>query len=429
MKKLIIVFLVLSQASGAFGSQLACRDLFASSVLDSANVNPQGDSSSLRAQLDQYQILSFKKPDGFFSRAKQNLGGQPPAPIEFNLLRFREKIEFYKSILSNSKNTTQTFSDLTPKNLEESLALMEAKNQLDPSADGVGLINKWLASASYKNVETMQKLLEFKNGESPAALYSQVARIYLLVHSDPRSFKDIFNLNMNPEAEKMIAKRAMISFLTKSYEDAFEELGISRASGVKSILRNTRERFPNAANYGFNLALGAAEVAVIGMPIFANLREISVLKDPIANVTDQQRLQIIQKDFSGLDLLLQKRLMRAAKAEIIWTRFLRVLGMAGMVYMVYVIQEKVRHDFFSTSNKVDREKLEDEAFEIYMASQVVNHMPKPDADDIIDVKADIKSRSDGDLERQVQQSSRLVGQAKQMTSTLNREANQSESEN
>ncbi len=413
MKKLIILFLVCSQASGAFGSQLACRDLFLNShIIDSASLNPYASANDLRSQLDQYQTLSFKKQGGFFSRLKQKFGGSPPADYQFNLLRFRTKVDHYAQVLSNPSRTGELFEDVVPKTLEDSLALMEAKSHLDPNAMGIDTVTKWLASATQKDVKRMAKLLEFKNGQSPAALYTQVAKIYLLVHSEPSRYSDILKMDLDARAARMIANRAMISFLTNNYKAAIEDLGIKNPTGAKAYLRKVRERYPNASSYSLNIALGAAEITTFGMPIFTQIREINVLQNPISRITDGERLQIIRGDFRGLDPQLQKRLVRIAKTEIVWKRFLQVLAIAGVAYLMYFVQDEIRHDWFSTLSAADRTKLEDAVLAIYLADLVVRHQPTPSQVDIDSQKEDIKDASDADLERTVHAGWHLVAEAR-----------------
>ncbi len=371
---------------------------------------------SLKSKLEEFDFIEFAKSNSILSKTWRAIKFESSDPENFDLKSFNQKIKEYRSLLDRSgADLSQVkIEDVVPKSLEEALALMEAQNQSTSHADRIDVVRKWLASASAANVKKMRALLEFKNDEQPAALYSRIAQLYLLVHAPRESFDYILNVPLDKKAEALIARRASIAFLTNTYEGALDELGIAKATGIKAVSRQAIEDHPNVANFGFNIALGAVEVHFFGLPIFATPRELNLLKAPIEKITEQQRIQIMKGDFKGLDPKLQQRLMRFAKSEVMWRRFLQIAGIVGLIWMMYYFQSLLRHHYSTTLSTSDRERLIDDAIKVFIASNEVNYGKAPSPQEISEQRINFKSEGDAFLEKYVHNAWFMIDEAKKM---------------
>ncbi len=417
MKNTLIMLLVFSLSCNAVAAPLMCHELF--TTLSSEQINPKMPSESLKTKLEEFDVLYFNKSGGIFSKVWRRIKGESADPERFDLKLFNQKIDFYLNLLADAKASNETIDsaklkEVTPKNLEEALALMEAKNQLTPDAAGVDVVRKWLATSSAGNIKKMRELLKLDNDARPAALYSKVAKLYLLAHAPRENLDYILNTTLSEKAVGLIARRAMLSFLTNTYSGALDELGITKATGAKAWVRQKIEDYPNATNFGFNVALGALEVhfLAIGIPVFATVRELNLLKRPIEKITDAQRLQIIQGDFRGLPSKLQTKLMRFAQSEVVWRRFLQIVGIAGLAWMLYYIQDQFRHHYSTTISKSDREKLLDDAIKVYIATQEYTYEKTPSSEELANERASFAKQGDGEIEKYVHGGSFYIALAK-----------------
>ena len=418
IKKFITGFLICSQASGAFGSQLACHDLFFTSsdrVLDWLIIDQSGDSKALAKQMSAYDIIQYDRKAGVFTKLLKRFGAKGPAPVEFNLARFRSTTAFYEALLKDPARNAELKAD-TPRNFEEVLALIEASNKLNPVPSLIDAIPKWLATASAKDIESMTKLLEFKNEQSPNKTFTQLAKLLMLSRSPAESYREILDLNLDPKAERIIVRQANIAIFNQKWQSAMKELNIANPTGVKAFVSRMTDTYPNASTYAVNSALAAVEISQIGMPLFSTLHELNLVKSPMQKVTEAQRLQIVNGQLKDLPPELQKRLLRAAKTEIVWKRFLKIVAVAGLVYLIYFVKDRIGHDWFSTMPAAARADLETEVLGIYVSSLIVRGLPLPTEEELNKQREEVKSSSDTDLEKTVQTGGHLVLQAKKMLS-------------
>lgn len=128
------------------------------------------------------------------------------------------------------------FKDFAPKNVTETLALIEAVSQHQGN-DIFNLEARWadLAKKEKKNLVKDLLKIDFTKGLRRTTLNAALTDLYLHTHLDPFSYRQLWRLIKDPNNEAVqqtiqeyIQQRISFSFTKNSLVDAFSELGLAR---------------------------------------------------------------------------------------------------------------------------------------------------------------------------------------------------------
>ncbi len=369
MKRLICIILVLSLGTGAFGSQLACRDLFLESIF-SHEISPNVAPEVLNSQLQSYDQIKYKRR-GLYTFLKEKVTRRKSEPVTFDLKRFNDNVEFYKKLLSD-----QNYRDLqiwnadprtTPRDLEETLALMEAANEHNPDTAGLNVVRRWLVSARARDVEQMTDLLKFKDFTRPVETDTQIAKIYLIANVPFEQISKVLNTEISPRAVNVIVGRIRVAFLTESFEKAFEILGTRQTGGLRESLRTFKKDHPNISP----LPGAAAQLMTIGAIVRGGPQGLFLLKGMIEKMSKEDLRKLLHGDLSDID----PRLAKAVRIEDRVKLGMVILGLACFAFSIVLVQHTIRYNFFSNTNTTEqRAKLEQEAYDSTKASLDFMHI-------------------------------------------------------
>ena len=370
LKKILLILLILHGSVASLAApEKSCQDLFATSApLPEQAEKPlspyEQALKNARDKLATHKSIQFRKNKIFLSFFRR--GFLKPKAVEFDNQRFIAKIADDIKVLQAAGESDQGIAsaELIPQDFEESLALFAAITELNPETSGLHVIKNFLLRASEKDIKEVRQLLRFDANRMPAELHRAVAKMWFLAHSPQENFNFILSHELNPQVSQLVFQHAAISVLHHSLVDGMRTLGIAEASGLKATSKQVYEKYKLALKLGVNFALGAvithypAFVLMAGLPFLTHIPDLKSMEKAIENLTEQERSQIMLKDFSSLSPEVGLKLRQAARNQRRWKAFLNIVYYGVAIYILYTWEEEFRHYFFNTDDANTRAQYE-----------------------------------------------------------------------
>ena len=246
----------------------------------------------------------------------------PKKQRAFDAEIFSTELALYKEKLSQGEKVHE------PQTAEGQLAFFEASASI--AGRDILALENWIKSADPKQVAHVVRglmKLDLVSGLRPSQVEDLFVRLYLLTHSDPRTYREVASRPIGESLRKLIVQRIETELGTKSFLEALESLGLINSPGVREKVAQAMRKHPN-----LTATLGASAEDVMlyhlmGVP--AVVPDIQLLRTRKLPPEIAARVQV-----EGIDALyadIAPGYKRGARFDLAWhwARKAMMLGLSG----------------------------------------------------------------------------------------------------